>query len=395
MIKKMLLLITIILISLTNTGCWNYYELSDLAIITSIGIDKIDNNYKLSLIVANTSSNTSGSDIQAKTTILTGTGKTMGEAFIDAKTKSSKEIYTGHFTLLLISEEIANNNMYEVLESIVRNPESIRKVAFVIAKDATSNEILKTLSPLETFPSETILLNIRNSVNSIGISHEINVSDFVYKLVNYGYDNLLPTISIEGKKQEENNVDSLNEIEMSSILKVDDIALFKDYEIVGYANYNDSKNINILTNKVTSLTTKIRCYDDLKKYITIKIDDPKTSIEVNSNNLKYKFKIEAEGAIYETNCKLDLKDPKVIKQIEVSAKSDIYSSLNNTIDKLKTLKTDILGLGNLLYKKDYKKWYSLKDNWDIFYSNLDYDIDLKFSLKTKGSLENTIEEDKK
>ena len=44
---------------------------------------------------------------------------------------------------------------------------------------------------------------------------------------------------------------------------------------------------------------------------------------------------------------------------------------------------------------NYKKWYSLKDNWDIFYSNLDYDIDLKFSLKTKGSLENTIEEEKK
>lgn len=395
MIKKIVLLITIILLSSISTGCWNYYELSDLAIITSIGIDKEEDDFKISLIIANTSSNTSGSDIQAKTTILTGTGETLSEAFIDAKTKSSKEIYTGHFTLLLISEEIADNNMYEVLESILRNPESIRKVAFVVAKNNTSNEVLKTLSPLETFPSETILLNIRNSVNSIGISYEVNVSDFVYKIVNYGYDNLLPTISIEGTEKKENSIDSLDEIEMSSILKVDDIALFKDYEIVGYADYEDSKNINILTNKVTSLTTKINCYDDLEKYISIKIDDPKTSIELDSNKLKYKFKIEAEGSIYETNCKLDLKDPNVIKSIETSAKSNIYSSLNDTIDKLKELKTDILGLGNLLYKKDYKKWYSLKNNWDNVYNELDYDIDLKFSLKTKGSLENTIEEERK
>ena len=285
--------------------------------------------------------------------------------------------------------------MYEVLESILRNPESIRKVTFVIAKGKSSNEILKTLSPLETFPSETILLNIRNSVNSIGISHEVNVSDFVYNIVNYGIDNMLPTITIEGSNEEKNSTESLKDIEMDSVLKVGDIALFKDYKIVGYADYEDSKNINILTNKVTSLTTNINCYKDLDKYISIKIDDPKTSIELDPQSLKYKFNITAEGSIYETNCKLDLKDPKVIKEIELSARSHLYSKVNDTIKLLLDYKTDILGLGNLLYKKDYKKWYSLKDNWDDFYKNINYDIDFKLDLKTKGSLENTIEEERK
>lgn len=395
MIKKIILIIAIFSISLLNTGCWNYYELSDLAIITSIGIDKVDEEFKISLIIANTSSNTSGNDIQAKTTILTGTGKTMNEAFINAKTKSSKEIYTGHFSLLLISEEVANKNMYEVLESILRNPESIRKVTFVIAKDKTSNEILKTLSPLETFPSETILLNIRNSVNSIGISHEVNVSDFVYNIVNYGIDNMLPTITIEGTDDEDNSTDSLKDIEMESILKVGEIALLKDYKIVGYANYEDSKNINILTNKVTSLTTNIKCFNDLDKYISIKIDDPKTAIELDLKSLTYKFNIKAEGSIYETNCKLNLKDPEVIKKIESSAKSHLYSKINDTIKLLQNYEADILGLGNLLYKKDYKKWYSLKDNWNSFYKNLKYDVNFELDLKTKGSLENTIEEERK
>lgn len=395
MIKKLFILITIITISIFSTGCWNYYELSDLAIVTSIGIDKIDDEFKISLIIANTSSDTSGSEIQAKTTILTGTGKTMNEAFVDAKTKSSKEIYTGHFSLLLISEDVANQNMYEVLESILRNPESIRKVAFVIAKNKTSNEILKTLSPLETFPSETILLNIRNSVNSIGISHEVNVSDFVYNIVNYGIDNMLPTITIEGIEDEENSTESLKDIEMESVLKVDEIALFKDYKIVGYLDYEYSKNINILTNKVKSLTTNINCYDDLEKYISIKIDDPKTTIELTTKPLKYKFNVKAEGSIYETNCKLDLKSPDVIKKIENSIRGNIYSNLKDTINLIKDYEVDILGLGNLLYKKDHKKWYSLKDNWDYTYKNIDFDIDLDFNLKTKGSLENTIEEERK
>ena len=334
MIKKIILIITITITSIISTGCWNYYELSDLAIITSIGIDKVDDNFQLSLVIANTSGESSGTEISAKTTILTGIGKTMNEAFIDAKTKSSKEIYTGHFKLLLISEEVANENMYEVLESILRNPESIRKVAFVITKDKTSNEILKTLSPLETFPSETILLNIRNSVNSIGISHEVNISDFVYNIVNYGIDNILPTITLDGTNNE-NSTESLKEIEMESVLKVGDLALLKDYKIVGYLDYENSKYINILTNNVTSLTTNISCYNDLGKYISIKIDDPKTKINLDTNTLKYEFDVKAEGSIYETNCKLDLKDYKVIKKIEDSIRSHIYSNLKDTINLIK------------------------------------------------------------
>ena len=77
MIKKFILIIVVFSISLFSTGCWNYYELSYLAIITSIGIDKVDDNFKISLIIANTSGESSGNETQTKTTILTGTGKTM------------------------------------------------------------------------------------------------------------------------------------------------------------------------------------------------------------------------------------------------------------------------------------------------------------------------------
>lgn len=43
--KKLL----IILIIITLTGCSSYIELNDLAIINSIGIQKDDNNYKISI----------------------------------------------------------------------------------------------------------------------------------------------------------------------------------------------------------------------------------------------------------------------------------------------------------------------------------------------------------
>ena len=47
--KKAKILVTIFLLSFILTGCWNYHELNDLAIIDTISIQKEDNNYKLTI----------------------------------------------------------------------------------------------------------------------------------------------------------------------------------------------------------------------------------------------------------------------------------------------------------------------------------------------------------
>ena len=52
--KKILLLPLIFLMC----GCWNYKELNNLAMTTGIAIDKIDNDYHVTLLISNSKKQT-------------------------------------------------------------------------------------------------------------------------------------------------------------------------------------------------------------------------------------------------------------------------------------------------------------------------------------------------
>lgn len=397
MIKKTIILLFMFSISLLFTGCWNYHELSDLAIISSVGIDKTEEGYKLSMLVSNTIDTSSSDNSTGKTTLLTGSGKTINNAVNDIKSKSSKDIYLGHLSLLLISEEVAKEEIYDIVEALLRDPESAKKVKLVLAKDVSANTLLKTLSPLDNFPSENILSNIDNSIQILGISYNTYLSNFIYKIINYGYDNIIPSVTLDGDTNKIDDPEEIKKVETDFNTKVSDIGIFKDYKLIDYANLNESKSINILTNKATSLTLSDRCYKDLDKYITIRINDPKTKIDLklDNNNIKYIFSITAKAKIDETDCKLELRDNKIITNIENSMKSRIYEIVKETIDKTQNIKTDIFGLGNILYKKDYKLWKNLEYNWDEIYSNLDYKINIDLKLDKKGTLETTLKEEER
>ena len=95
--KKYMLILFIILLT---SGCWNYQELNEFAIVTGMAIDFQDNQYKLSFLIANGNKNESE---QTKTSILTGTGITIYDAFKDISLISPKELYISHLSVIIVS----------------------------------------------------------------------------------------------------------------------------------------------------------------------------------------------------------------------------------------------------------------------------------------------------
>ena len=58
-------------------------------------------------------------------------------------------------------------------------------------------------------------------------------------------------------------------------------------------------------------------------------------------------------------------------------------------------KSDIFGYGDMIHKNNLQKWKTLKDSWDeTTFPNLEFDINVKISLSSKGSFEQTIMEAK-
>jgi len=384
----------IFLLCFFTSGCWNYNELNELAIVTGIGIDKHENGYKVSLMISNSRSTQSSSrEGEAQTTVFTGTGKTFTEALSNIDVKTPRNLYLGHLEVVLVDEEIAKDNINIVLENLMRNPETAKKYYIAIARDNKSEEILKGLSPLESFPSQNISLNIQNSSQSEGISTEMVLSEFIKTILKQGVNSIAPSISIQGEENKIDNQESLKETEPKAMLKARSIGLFKDFKLVTWTTEKESQGINIINNKTERLyvTTEL----DKNKKVVVLLDSTKCKSDININDLNINLNINVKGAIVETDTDLDLENPKTIEKINKSTEKEIKNLVFDGINLAQKYKTDIFGFGNMIYRKDFKYWYKVKKEWDDnYFPKINFKVKVNANIESKGALENTIKEKK-
>lgn len=382
--KKLLIIPLILLL----TGCWNYRELNQLAITTGIAIDKEDNIYKVTIMIANSKKDT-GSDgsITPSAAVYDGTGKTIYEAFKDTSLSVSKQIYLSHIDVLVLSEEIASNNLTDVIDFLFRYPQTRNNFYLVLAKEQTASEILKVTTPLETFPSQNLAKNLEITNKLQGFTYTVDFTEFTKSLVSKGINPVLPSVTVIGDSEEGNKEDNIKQNEPTTYLKLDMLGIFKNDRFVAWADPDESKGINIINNKIYILGVIID-YQDEK--IVTEITEMETSFEVKDN--KVKITIDTEGAIQEINAKLDLYDTKVIEELKNSNIEKIKEYVNKAIDLAKNNKTDIFGFGNYVYKNDPKKWQEVKDKWDDeVFPNLEIEIEVNLNLQSKGSINNVFE----
>lgn len=385
----------ILLLTLTClTGCWNYYELNNLAICTGIAIDKKENQYEVTYLISNAKkAESSSKEGEAGTTTYNGVGDTIQEAINDLTLKIPFEPYNGHLVVIVISEEIAKDGITQVLDLLARDTESRDFFYILLSKNAKAKDILEIISPLETFPSQTLASDIETSSSKTSLIYKITYNDFLYTLLQEGTNPILNSVTILGDDEKGSDEKSLSSTVPKATIKIDTLGIFKDDKLLGWADQDESRGINLLNDSVENFYVKTKCED---KYIMSYVKNIKSKTNIDVDNKKVMVNIEGEATLLEVNCNIDLEDPKIIENIE----NDIKNKLNETVSKATTLvqetyNSDVLGYGTKIYKKNPKKWKSIKDDWDTIFKELEINTEININVKTKGSLVSTIEGEQK
>jgi len=378
-----------------TSGCWNYNELDDFAIVTGMGIDEYEDGYKVSLVISNSQSTQGSSrEGEAQTTVFTGTGNNITEAINEIDIKTPRNLYLGHMAVVVIDENVARKDINIVLEALTRNPESAKKYHITLAKNKKAEEILKTFSPLESFPSQNIANNIVTASTTQSITTESFISDFTMALLRPGVNGVMSSITIEGEANNNDNQDDLKNTEPKAMLKNETIGLFKEYKLVTWTTKEESLGINIVNNKTNRfyITNEI---DDENVVVLVDNSKCEPKITIKDNKISVVLNIETKGAITEVGGKIDLAQPKVIEKINEETEKNLKYMVYDGIKLAQEYKTDVFGIGNMIYKQDYKYWYKVKNTWhDDYFPEVDFKVKVGVNLTSKGSLENTIKEKK-
>lgn len=381
-------IIIIILLSFFINGCYNYKELENLSICTAMAIDKEENKYEVSYMVANSRKNEASSkEGESQATVYTGNGKTISEAVDNLITKIPKVPYIAHLETIIISDKVAYDGVQNILDYLLRHPESSKKYTIYLTKDTKASDALKLLSPLESLPSSNILSIQKTSTKYQSLSLQVEFNEFVATILEEGINPVISGIEIIGDVEEGGKSESLNQTTISSFLKSSTIGIFKNDKLLKFANYNETIGINFLKNNVHELIIPVPCDDN---YIVLNIENSKTNIIVEDD---VTIDVKVESVLNEVNCKKDINNNDVLTDISKQAEKIIKGYIEEAINLAKNEKTDIFGFGKNIHKNNYKKWSSIKNNWDeLGFNDLKINTNVTMQIKSTGSMKHSMEE---
>lgn len=368
----------IILILLLTSGCWNYQELNEYAIVTGMAVDIEDNKYKISFLIANGNKN---ENEQTKTSIITGHGDSIYDAIKDISLMSPKELYISHLSVVIISEELAQKGISNLIDFLLREPQSHQNFYLLITKDDNPDDVLSILSPLAEYPSQNITSNVSTSEELQAKVSDANFNLFISKFFETGFEPIMNSIIVVGNSDLGEKPDSLDKPKQDAYTKLDTISLFKGDKLVAWSNKEESIGINMVLGEITNLYFTINYKDG---YFVTNSNDYKVKYDLTKD--KIIINASAKGDIIEINCNIDIEDDKVIKDLEKKVEIKMKEHIESAIKLAKKYQTDIFGFGNMYYKK-YPKEYNKIKSWNEEFTNIEIEVITDFKYTSKGTLE--------
>jgi len=349
-LKKIFILISIIFLL---TGCYDNIELDDLAIITGVGIDYKNNKFKLTYEILSDTKTEDNTALLSYT--VSGSGKTISEAFINTNYKVSKKAYFAHLKVLVLSESIINGHFEDITDYILRDTNIRSEFKLVVANNTSPDKILKNNSENHPVVSEVIVNLIDNEKYNNNLVIGETFKQIVAKIISNNYDIILNTVSIKDKQ-----------------ITIDNSYIFKNYDYQNTLSKKDSALYNLLTKDIKSMEFD-KNFE--KGNVTITITKSKPSIEVTGS--KIKINCDLEGKILENNAKFNLKDTDDYKMLNHKFSKIIKKDIISFIELLQENESDILGLQEIYYKQ------FRKDNKDLW-QNADILVKVNLKINTKG-----------
>ena len=370
------------------TGCYNYRELNDLAIISGVSICKYDNIYNITVEVVNPKKEQdTSSGKEPDYVIYEGYGNSMQEAFRNIVKESPQKLYGAQIDILIIDEETAREGISEILDFFARDPEVRSEFYVVISKNS---EALKVISPLVNLSSKNIISSLKATNTYIGSVNLVTYHELLNHFINPYKEIALPSIEVVGNESIGETNENIEKTTSSANNVISNMCIFKNGKMLDYLSYEESLGYNIIQGNTK--TVLIRNEYDNEEFIVNEIIDSKTEIKPNVDKKEITINISGTASISEINKKVNLESNKEIKKIEKDLNKRIEELVRTTIlNTNNKYNSDIYGFKDLFYKENPKYYKKLIKEYDIdFLNNITYKVKSNIKIIEKGNLNGGI-----
>ena len=356
-----------ILICLTFVGCYDQIEIDDRSFVSTLGVDKEDDKYKLYFSTTEVSKNPDTKEESKESSINTSYGNTFTEAILSGNSYDSKQLYFGQTKAIIFSKDILEDKkmMREVLDTIERNQELSKKVLIFVTEDEV-NDVIETLESNNGVSGIELANFYKNNSTSAISTKILNFEDF---LINLRENNLatIPKIGLEDEK-----------------IKIGGSGVVKDLVLMKFLTLEEDIDRLLILGE---LKGGIITLDYNNEQIPFRLIKNKSKISFNEDicNIDIGIKGNIEGYIFEGDTLLDTEK---ISDLEYICSEQIKVGILETLEKFqKVYKLDVLNFTSKMYKKEYDFYSSKKTSKEKIYEDIKFDVSVKCEILGIGAIQ--------
>ena len=275
------LCILTVLITAFFTNDFNLVNVQKTAIVTAIGIDKEDDEFTLTTVIASPSAGEGGSAPSGGQggasggkngtdgfAVIQGKGSTIAEALEDVNAKTGWYPKLIFCRLLLLGEGLCKGNVFDALDYFLRN-EYAADDPLLAATDGTAGEALTAKPPLNAAVSEAIEKVLSDQPKRVGAVLTNSLRPFAVSYFSAGRSDYMPVL----RKQTMDGGDVFSALET---------ALFQN-----------GKRVGTLTKEQTFALACVKNPLRLASY-TVESGGEKSTLVIKQNQRKMKFSVHGD-----------------------------------------------------------------------------------------------------
>ncbi|MBE7064308.1 MAG: Ger(x)C family spore germination protein [Ruminococcaceae bacterium] len=387
-LKKLVVVLLLITVMVSFTGCWDNRELNELAIVMGIALDKTDSGeLKVTAQVArcNSEQNSSGGDSMGAYSNLVYEDSDLFEIIRKMTTISNRQLYNSHTEVVLFSSDVAKGGVRDYIDYLVRDNE-FRYTMWLAVAEGKASEIFDATTYYDDMPAtELSQLIDMQEINSLNV--RITLLDYIKSMAEESSATLLPLVKIE-KNEDSKGAEGSEEQKETSSIKLTGAAVIKKDEMIGTIDPSAVRGYLWIRDEEES---SVIVTENENGSADIEVLNSKGDFDVSISKegaLKVKVKVDADCVVGMIKGSHEKDEKKLKKLLENDCKAVIDEEIRKVFDESKRLDADFIGIANQLNQINSKKWNDYKNSsgGENYLQKIEVSTEIKVNIKGIGTL---------
>ena len=310
--------------------------------------------------------------------VVSANGRTPLDAMRNLAPGTSRELFWAYTEVVLLSEELARRGVGPVMDLFERERQ-LRTGALIAVVTGDLRMLMESEAPLD----ETGSKGLHRLMFTLPLERSTfptkRITDLYMRLAAPGQEMLIGKMQVLVEDWEEEHVHV-------PPATVGGAALFRGDRMVGWADGEEVVGWAYASGRSTRCKMLIEPPGE-ETPISLSLSRVMHQIRPvhDDGGVRIELTLHGEGEIQSFPAQGNLAlESEFIRSLEKRAAESIRSRIEATLARSQELNSDILGLGNLIYRKNYGLWNEIGEDWDDIFPTLVVDIKVHVNIARTG-----------